>query len=74
VRFTVEDLGAGIAPDQLRELFQRFDVRNAAGRRRIGGLGMGLAFVRAVAEQHGGKVGAQSVPGRTTVWMEVPSC
>jgi signal transduction histidine kinase len=74
VRFTVEDHGAGIAPDQLRKLFQRFDVRNAAGRRRIGGLGMGLAFVRTVAEQHGGMVGAQSSPGRTTVWMEVPSC
>lgn len=72
VRFTVTDLGAGIAPDQLGALFQRFDCRDAPGRNRIGGLGMGLAFVRAIAEAHGGAVGAESRPGRTTVWFEVP--
>jgi signal transduction histidine kinase len=72
VRFTVMDLGAGIAPERLDALFQRFDCREAPGRNRIGGLGMGLAFVRAIAEAHGGTVGAESRPGRTTVWFEVP--
>lgn len=71
VRFSVEDHGAGIDPDQLRALFQRFDCRETPGRSRIGGLGMGLAFVRAVAEAHGGAVGARSEPGCTVVWMEV---
>lgn len=72
VRFAVEDRGAGIAPEQLRSLFQRFDVRDAPGRHRIGGLGIGLAFVRTVAEEHGGRVGAVSEPGATAVWFEVP--
>jgi signal transduction histidine kinase len=73
VRFTVEDRGAGIEPDQCRALFQRFDVREAAGRRRVGGLGMGLAYVRMVAEEHGGIVTARSEPGCTRIGFEVPS-
>jgi signal transduction histidine kinase len=72
MRFTVEDHGPGIEPDRLRELFAQFDVRDTLGRRRIGGLGIGLAFVRMIAEQHGGSVGASSRPGHTRFWMEVP--
>jgi signal transduction histidine kinase len=72
VRFTVEDRGVGIEPEQMRNLFQRFDCRDTPGRTRVGGLGMGLAFVRAIAEAHGGAVGASSAEGRTRVWMEVP--
>jgi signal transduction histidine kinase len=72
VRFTVEDFGAGIEPEQFRGLFQEFDCREAPGRSRVGGLGMGLAYVRTIACEHGGSVGARSEPGRTAVWFEVP--
>jgi signal transduction histidine kinase len=73
VRFTVEDRGAGIEPEQMRALFQRFDVREAPGRRRVGGLGMGLAVVRMIAELHGGVVAARSQPGHTKVGFEIPA-
>jgi len=72
MRFTVEDHGPGIEPDRLRELFAQFDVRESLHRRRIGGLGVGLAFVRVIAERHGGTAGASSVPGETRFWVEVP--
>jgi signal transduction histidine kinase len=72
VRFTVEDHGPGIEPERLRQLFAQFDVRESLGRRRIGGLGVGLAFVRVIAERHGGSAGAESEPGRTRFWVEVP--
>ncbi|HET9013253.1 MAG TPA: HAMP domain-containing sensor histidine kinase [Gemmatimonadaceae bacterium] len=72
VRFAVEDRGAGIEPEQLRALFQRFDVREAPGRSRVGGLGLGLAFVRMVAEQHGGVVAVKSTPGCTKIAFEIP--
>jgi signal transduction histidine kinase len=72
IRFSVEDRGPGIDPEQLRELFQRFDARETPGRRRVGGLGVGLALVRTVAEQHAGAVGATSVKGHTKFWVEIP--
>ena len=73
IRFAVEDRGAGVNPEQARDLFQRFDCREAIGRRRVGGLGVGLAYVRTIAEVHDGRVGAGLEPGRTTIWFEVPS-
>jgi signal transduction histidine kinase len=72
IRFTVEDRGPGIGPEQLRDLFQRFDARETPGRRRVGGLGVGLALVRTIAEQHAGAVGATSVRGHTKFWVEIP--
>jgi signal transduction histidine kinase len=72
VRFIVEDRGAGIEPEQCRALFQRFDVREAAGRRRVGGLGLGLAYVRMVAEAHRGAVAVRAAPGCTRIAFEVP--
>jgi signal transduction histidine kinase len=73
VRFIVEDHGAGIEPEQCRALFQRFDVREAAGRRRVGGLGLGLAYVRMVAEEHQGAVAVRAAPGCTRIAFEVPA-
>ncbi len=72
-RFAVEDRGAGVDPRFAHELFQRFDCREVSGRRRVGGLGVGLAYVRTIAEAHDGRVGAGLEPGRTTFWFEVPS-
>ncbi|NUO38619.1 MAG: HAMP domain-containing histidine kinase [Gemmatimonadaceae bacterium] len=73
VRFVVEDHGVGIEPEQCRALFQRFDVREAAGRRRVGGLGLGLAYVRMVAEEHRGAVAVRAQPGCTRIAFEVPA-
>ena len=73
VRFTVEDHGAGHRARSAPRPLPRFDVREAPGRSRVGGLGLGLAFVRMVAEAHGGVVGVKSAPGYTTIGFEVPA-
>jgi PAS domain S-box-containing protein len=65
VRIDVEDDGAGIAPQDLERLFQPFVQLGDDARRTDGGLGIGLALVRRLAELHGGSASAASDgPGR----------
>jgi PAS domain S-box-containing protein len=62
---TVSDTGAGIAPDFLPLVFERFRQEESGSARRFGGLGLGLTIVRHLVEMHGGSVDAHSDgPGR----------
>lgn len=63
VEVSVTDSGEGIAPEFLAVVFERFRQADASTTRRHGGLGLGLAIVRHLAELHGGTVRASS-PGR----------
>jgi two-component system sensor histidine kinase MprB len=58
---SVRDHGAGIPPEDLPKVFDRF--YRTAGARRLPGSGLGLAIVRQVAEAHGASVSAANEPG-----------
>ena len=60
VEMVVSDTGAGIAPDFLPYVFERFRQAEGGTTRRTGGLGLGLAIVRHIVEMHGGTVEASS--------------
>ena len=60
VELQVQDDGAGISPEFLPYVFERFHQAEAGARRRYGGLGLGLAIVRHLVELHGGTVAAAS--------------
>jgi len=57
------DNGIGIEPDFLPYVFDRFRQADSSTTRSYGGLGLGLAIVRHLVEQHGGKVDAENNPG-----------
>lgn len=65
VRVEVRDEGIGIAPEILPRIFTPFEQGGAEVTRKFGGLGLGLAISKAVAEAHDGVLSAQSEgPGR----------
>lgn len=60
VRCSVRDEGIGIAPEMLSGVFDPFVQQREALDRSRGGLGLGLAIVRNLVIQHGGRVHAAS--------------
>jgi signal transduction histidine kinase/ActR/RegA family two-component response regulator len=67
----VRDSGAGIAPDQLPYIFDRFYQAQKADRR---GTGLGLTICKAIVEAHGGRIWAESKLGQgTTVSFTIPA-
>ncbi len=71
----VADSGMGIATDVLSRIFDAFDQGDTTVTRRFGGLGLGLAISRGLAEAHGGRLIAAS-PGPSlgaTFTLELPA-
>ncbi len=60
VEIRVADTGAGISPGFLPDVFDRFRQGDAAKVRGQGGMGLGLAICKQLAELHGGSITAQS--------------
>jgi PAS domain S-box-containing protein len=64
--------GPGIPEEEVPLLFER--LRRPKGAKRIEGLGLGLFIARLVVEKHGGRVWAETVPGREcTFFFSVPT-
>jgi signal transduction histidine kinase len=61
VRLAVEDSGDGISAAHLPYVFDRFYRTDRARTRDTGGVGLGLAIVRAIAVAHGGQASAASL-------------
>jgi signal transduction histidine kinase len=60
IQVKIADSGAGIAPEFLPHVFDRFRQADGSTTRKHGGLGLGLAIVRHLVEMHGGSVMVES--------------
>ena len=72
---TIADEGEGIPAAALPRLFEPFQRFGVERHPEIDGSGLGLAFVKAVADRHGGRVTVASEPGRGSRFaLWVPAC
>ena len=69
---TVPDTGAGIEPEDLPNVFERFYRGQQTAQSNIPGTGLGLAIAKELVELHGGRVEVESVQGKGAtfrVWL-----
>ena len=68
---SVQDTGVGIAPDDLRRVFDRFWRADPARQRATGGTGLGLTIAQRIVADHGGRIEVTSQPGAGTAFTVV---
>ncbi|ETA66996.1 PAS domain S-box [Methanolobus tindarius DSM 2278] len=69
IHISVSDTGIGIAPDGLERLFKPFTQLESFESRTYEGTGLGLALSKELVELHGGKITAESEPGKGSTFI-----
>jgi signal transduction histidine kinase len=68
VYMEVRDTGAGIAPEQLPRIFDKFYQADNQGAAHAKGTGLGLAIAKQIVDAHGGTISVDSTPGVGTTF------
>jgi signal transduction histidine kinase len=69
IELALKDTGRGIPPEDAQRVFEPFYQVNKAGDHEAGGVGLGLAIVRALVERNGGTIRVDSTSGQGTVFI-----
>jgi len=73
VELSIRDSGAGLQPEDLDRIFDRFYRADAARHRGDGGSGLGLAIARSIVQAHGGTIRAETLPDQgLTITITIP--
>ncbi|OIO02396.1 MAG: hypothetical protein AUJ51_06440 [Elusimicrobia bacterium CG1_02_56_21] len=68
LQVAVSDTGCGIGAGDLPKLFRAFEQLGAGKDRKAGGTGLGLAIAKEIILAHGGRLWAESEPGKGSVF------
>lgn len=69
----VIDQGNGIAPEDQKQIFEKFRQATNDNNPLVKGTGLGLAIARAIIEEHGGEIGVKSQPKKgSTFYFTLP--
>ena len=66
---SISDTGIGIPEGKIPRIFERFYRVDKARSKATGGTGLGLSIVRHVAQNHGGRVTVESIPGEGSTFI-----
>lgn len=73
VQFYVKDTGAGIPPEDISHLFQKFYRVDNSATRTVGGTGLGLFISRKIIELYDGRIWVESEVGKgSTFFVNIP--
>ena len=72
LRVSVTDHGRGIPLEYQDKIFDKFFQVEATSKQARTGTGLGLSISQRIIQQMGGRIWVDSVPGRTTFWIEIP--
>lgn len=65
---TIEDTGAGMSPERIKQIFEPFNTTKSRG------LGLGMPYAQKIIQQHGGRIEVESRQGKgTQVRIELPN-